>query len=194
MKKQIESKVLAIILVAVFIVSLNSIAFAGPSNIAQLAKASASAEVNSDFSASKVIDGLIRISEKGEWASDSKVNFWGGINYPWIQLDWEESQLIDKIVFYDRVSLKSHLTGGTLQFSDGTEISVNLIPNDGSACVVTFPAKKIEWFRFVVSDGNGDNLGLSEIEVFPSTEGELDHVSMVDPYIETTRGRYIFFS
>ena len=36
-------------------------------------------------------------------------------------------------------------------------------------------------------------MGLSEIEVFPSTEGELDPVSMVDPYIETTRGRYFFF-
>lgn len=166
---------------------------AGPSNIALFAKASASAELNKNYSANNVIDGLIRISGKGEWASDSKVNFWGGINYPWIQLDWGEKQLIDKIVFYDRPTLEVHLAGGTLQFSDGSELSVNLIPNNGSACVITFPAREIEWFRFVVSDGTGDNMGLSEIEVYPSTEGELDPVSMVDPYIETTRGRYFFF-
>jgi predicted alpha-1,2-mannosidase len=85
------------------------------------------------------------------------------------------------------------LGGGTLQFSDGTQLSVNLIPNDGSPRVIEFPAKNINWIKFVVSDGDGDNMGLSEIEVFPSTEGELDPVSMVDPYIETTRGRYFFF-
>jgi len=189
MKKLIESKVL----LAFFFLLLNFNVLAGPGNIASLAKVSASAELNSDYSANKVIDGLIRISDIGEWASNSKVNFWGGVNYPWIQLNWDESQLIDKVVFYDRVSLDSHLAGGTLQFSDGTELSVNLIANDGRACVVKFPAKKVEWIRFLVTDGIGDNLGLSEIEVFPSTAGELDPVSMVDPYIETTRGRYFFF-
>lgn len=69
---------------------------------------------------------------------------------------------------------------------------MNLIPNDGSACVIKFPAKNVDWFRFVVSDETGDFIGISEIEVFPSAKGELDPVSMVDPYIETTRGRYFF--
>ncbi|HCC70216.1 MAG TPA: glycoside hydrolase, partial [Bacteroidales bacterium] len=166
---------------------------AGPGNIAYLAKVSASVELNSDYPANNIIDGLIRISGIGEWASDSKQNPWGGINYPWIRLDWDQKHLIDKIVFYDRSSLDTHLGGGTLQFSDGSELSVNLIPNDGRARVIEFPAKEIDWFRFVVTDGMGDNIGLSEIEVFPSTEDELDPVSMVDPYIETTRGRYFFF-
>lgn len=193
MKKITGHKFLSSVIIICFFLSLNDAALAGPGNIAQLAKASASAELNSGYAASLVNDGLIGINNIGEWASDSKVNFWGGINYPWIQLDWDENQLIDKIVFYDRTTLKSHLAGGTLHFSDGSELSVNLIPNNGSACVVTFPAKNIKWFKFVVSDGNGDNLGLSEIEVFQSTKGKLDPVSMVDPYIETTRGRYIFF-
>ena len=166
---------------------------AGPNNIAPLAKVSASAQLNSNYSADNVIDGIIRTSEIGEWASNSKTNFWGGINYPWVKLEWEESKYIDKIVFYDRVSLKTHLAGGTLQFSDGSELSVNLIPNNGSAHVVKFPPKEIKWFRFVVSDGTGDFMGLSEIEVFPSTIGELEPIALVDPYIETTRGRYFFF-
>ncbi len=192
-KLRVESRLLTTVLLTGLFISLSYTVFAGPGNIAQLARVSASVELNSDYSAGHVNDGLIAMSDLGEWASDSKVNFYGGINYPWIQLDWEESQLIDKIVFYDRASLKSHLAGGTIKFSDGSELSVNLIPNDGSACVIKFPAKSIEWFRFVVSDGTGDFLGLSEIEVFPSTQGELDPVSMVDPYIETTRGRYFFF-
>ena len=193
MRKRANSRFLITLLSTGFFISLGCIVFAGPDNIAQLATVSASTELNGVYSANNVNDGLIRISDMGEWASDSKVNFWGGINYPWIQLDWDESKRIDKIIFYDRASLKSHLAGGTLQFSDGSELSVNLIRNDGSACVIKFPAKKVEWFRFVVSDGTGDYLGLSEIEVFPSTEGALDPVSMVDPYIETTRGRYFFF-
>ncbi len=187
-----NQRILRILFYCFFIAGTVNV-YAGPDNIAPLAKVSASAALNSDYSAKNVIDGLIRISEIGEWASDSKTNFWGGVNYPWIQMDWKENQLIDKIVFYDRVSLKTHLAGGTLQFSDGSELSVNLIPNDGSARVVEFPAKEIKWFRFVVSDGTGDYMGLSEIEVFPATEGELDPVSLVDPYIETTRGRYFFF-
>ena len=193
MKKQIESKVLTIILVAVFIVSLNSIAFAGPSNIAQLAKASASAELNSDYSASKVIDGLIRFSEKGEWASDSKMVHWGGINYPWVQLNWEVPQTINKIILYDRPDESTHTAGGTLIFSDGSKISIHTIPNNGAPKAITFPEKTVKWIKFEVTDGTGDNLGLSEIEVYPAPKNYEDIVSFVDPYIETTRGRYFFF-
>ena len=117
--------------------------YAGPGNIATLAKVKASAELDENFKASNVNDGQIRIHKIGEWASDSKVNFWGGVNYPWIRLSWDEPQFIDKIVFYDRPTPEAHLAGGTIEFSDGSELSVNLIPNDGSACVVTFPPKKL---------------------------------------------------
>jgi len=184
---------LIIVLVCSYLATVNLTVLAGPGNIASQAQISASAELNENYSANNIVDGQIRISGIGEWASDSKQNPWGGINYPWIQLNWDEKKHIDKIVFYDRPGLETHLAGGTLQFSDGSEMSVNLIPNDGRACVVQFPKKEIEWFRFVVTDGFGDYLGLSEIEVFPSTEGELEPVSLVDPYIETTRGRYFFF-
>ncbi|MCG8307406.1 MAG: GH92 family glycosyl hydrolase [Cytophagales bacterium] len=166
---------------------------AGPQNIAPIAKVSASAELDPAFSARNVNDGLIRIADMGEWASNSTANFWGGVNYPWIQLDWEEHHVIDKIILYDRVSLDSHLGGGTLRFSDGSELSVNLIPNDGSARVIEFSARNVNWVRFITTDGSGNHLGLSEIEVFPSTADDLEPVAMVDPYIETTRGRYFFF-
>lgn len=181
----------AVVFFALLIVSITI--QAGSDNIAIKAKVTASSELSDNYSPQNINDGLIRISDIGEWASDSKTNYWGGVNYPWVKLEWIEHHLIDKIIFYDRVDLKSHMGGGTLQFSDGSEISVNLIPNDGSARVIEFPAKNINWIRFVVTDGEGDHLGFSEIEVFPSTKDELDPVSMVDPYIETTRGRYFFF-
>ncbi len=166
---------------------------AGPGNIAVKARATASASAENSYGASKVNDGLARYGSMGEWASDSKMNFWGGVNYPWVQLDWERPQTINRIVLYDRVHLNSHTSGGTLFFSDGSEISVTAIPNDGSPKTVAFPAKKVQWVKFQVTDGHGDHLGLSEIEVFPAPEDYKDPVSWVDPYIETTRGRYFYF-
>ena len=191
--KNYRNRILQAITLFCFLFVVSNKLFAGPDNIALFAKATASASKDKAYAADKVNDGIIGISEMGEWASDSKVNFWGGVNYPWIKLEWNEHYLIDKIIFYDRVALNSHLGGGTLQFSDGSEISVNLIPNDGSPRLIEFPAKNVNWIKFVVTDGDGENLGLSEIEVFPATEEELDPVSLVDPYIETTRGRYFFF-
>ena len=96
-----SAKIISKIVLFCFLVAGNAAVFAGPDNIALQAKASASAVLNGDFSAANVNDGLIGISEIGEWASDSRENFWGGINYPWIQLDWNENQFIDKIILYD---------------------------------------------------------------------------------------------
>ncbi len=166
---------------------------AGPDNIAGTATVKASASLNSDFAVINVIDGKARYANIGEWASDSRMNFWGGVNYPWVQLDWDSPQTINKIVLFDRATLNSHTAGGTLYFSDGTEVSVTAIPNDGSPKTVFFPEKKVEWVKFMVTDGDGDHLGLSEIEVFPAPTDYDDYVSWVDPYIETTRGRYFYF-
>lgn len=162
-------------------------------NIADRAKVSASASLDTTYGAPNVNDGLVHYRSIGEWASDSKMNFWGGVNYPWVQLDWEGSQTINKIILYDRVSLSSHTAGGTLFFSDGTEISVAAIPNNGSPKTIVFPEKKVQWVKFQITDGHGDHLGLSEIEVFPSPTDYRDPVSWVDPYTETTRGRYFYF-
>src|SRR5690606_10551155 len=100
---------------------------------------------------------------------------------------------INRVVLFDRPSLKEHIAGGRLIFSDGTTIYVNQIPNNGEGKAVNFEPKSVEWVRFETTDGTGSELGLSEIEVFPAFEEFSDYVSMVDPYIETNRGRYFFF-
>ena len=167
---------------------------AGPKNIAHLAAVTSSTDQSESFSATHVNDGLIRIHDKGEWACEGETVFWGYIRYPWIQLDWEDEVSIDKIIIYDRPSQKEHTAGGTLSFSDGSKIKVTAIPNDGAPKLISFPRKKVSWVRFQVTDGDGFNLGLSEIEVFPSPESYDDLVSWVNPFVETTRGRYFFFT
>ncbi len=177
------------------IINITSLgALAGPGNIAQLARVSSSTQQSDQFSKDMINDGIIRVDGQGEWACEGQTIFWGYIRYPWIQLDWSEEVSIDKIIIYDRPTPKEHSAGGTLTFSDGSEIKVTAIPNDGAPKLISFPRRKVKWLRFQVTDGDGFNLGLSEIEVFPSPEGYNDLVSWVNPFVETTRGRYFYFT
>jgi predicted alpha-1,2-mannosidase len=166
---------------------------AGTDNIAPQAKISASTTLNESFKADNVIDGLIGIQNKGEWACEGVTTDWGYVRFPWIQLDWEQPQAINKILLYDRASAAEHIASGKLVFSDGSVVWVNEIPNDGTAKLVTFETKRITSVRFVTTDGDGKDLGFSEIEVFPARTQNTDYVGWVDPYIETNRGRYFFF-
>ncbi len=170
-----------------------SYTFSGPDNIATQAKVTASSFIGPGFEPSKATDGHISILNKNEWVSNSEITYWGQINYPWIQLTWNTTKFIDKVILYDRPNEESHIAGGVLHFSDGSKIDVLQIPNDGTGKVISFSSKSVKWIRFEVTDGDGIGLGFSEIEVYPSPMDYPDYISWVDPYIETTRGRYFFF-
>ncbi|RPE12531.1 glycoside hydrolase family 92 protein [Chitinophaga lutea] len=166
--------------------------FAGPGNIAATASVTASSEAGGKGKAQQVVDGIIRTDGIGEWVSNSKVTFWGYIDYPWVQLDWKTPQTVNKIVLYDRAAETSHNAGGMLIFSNGTRIPVFEIPNNGAPKVVSFADQTVSWVRFETTDADGPNVGLSEMEVFPAPARFADPVSWVDPYIESARGRYFF--
>ncbi len=168
-------------------------ASAGPYNIAPQATVTASTILNKNFKAENVIDGIIGIDGKGEWACEGDTTDWGYVRFPWIQLNWKQLQVITKIVLFDRSNMHDHIAGGKLIFSDGSQIMVDEIPNDGTGKAIKFDEKKVVWVRFETTDGKGRDLGFSEIEVYPSFSESKDYVSWVDPYIETNRGRYFFF-
>ncbi|MDR2776401.1 MAG: discoidin domain-containing protein, partial [Tannerella sp.] len=171
--------------------SFTSNLIAGPDNIAPFAWVTASS-VSSDSHEHNVIDGRPGVENRYEWASQSHATYWGE-NYPWIQLTWDQPRVINRIILYDRATPASHTAGGILHFSDGTSLLVLAVPNNGEAKTVDFPAKKVRWVKFEVTDGDGPQLGLSEMEVYPAPEDYPDYVSKVDPYIESARGRYFFF-
>lgn len=166
---------------------------AGTGNIAPNAKITVSTSHSEAFRGENIADGIIGVDGMGEWACQGDTTDWGYIRLPWVQLTWDQPQWVNKVVLYDRPSMRHNIAGGKLMFSDGTVIWVNQIPADGTGKAIQFPAKKTEWIRFVTHDGTGRELGFSEIEVFPSPEQATDYISWVDPYIETNRGRYIFF-
>lgn len=161
-------------------------------NIAPLAKATVSDALNPEYGASCLNDGLIMYDGKGEWACKGLVAPWGVMHMPWAMLEWDNEVYIDRIVLYDRVCSDEHLAGGTLSFSDGSKISVLTIPDNGSPKSISFPAKNVKWVKFEATDGKGKNIGLSEIEVFEALNNTSGFTEWVDPYIETTRGRWFF--
>lgn len=161
-------------------------------NIAPYAKASASNFLGTGYEAEHLNDGIIMEDGRGEWACKGYVASWGEMYLPWAKLEWDKEVWIDRVVLYDRPSLKEHIAGGTLEFSDGTTLSVTEIPNDGTGKEISFSKKKVKWIRFEATDGNGKDLGLSEIEVYRARTDESQFVEWADPYIETTRGRWFY--
>lgn len=168
-------------------------AAAGPYNIAPDATVTTSGNRSEQTAGKGAVDGIIGVDGQSEWVSDSHCTTWGEISYPWIRLEWEAPRSVEKVVIYDLPALDRHSAGGTLKFSDGSTVKVDCIPNDGRAREVTFAPRQTKWVKFLVTDGDGANLGLSEIEVYPSAKDYADYVSICDPYIESARGRYFFF-
>ena len=168
-------------------------AFAGPENIAAAARVESSSRKSAAFQASHTTDGIIGVDGTGEWACEGVTTDWGYIRFPWVTLSWDKEVSVERIVMFDRPSLAEHVAGGKLLFSDGSVIRVNQIPNNGWGKEIRFPKKNIRWVKFEVTDGTGKDLGLSEFEIYSSADAAGDHVSYVDPYIETNRGRYFFF-
>ena len=171
----------------------SAVVMASTDNIAPTARVSVSTALTRELDGSKAVDGVIGVDGAGEWACDGVLTSWGDMRFPWLQLTWTDTQTVDRIVLYDRANGYDNIAGGKLLFSDGSVIWVNQLPPDGTGKELRFPSKKITWVRFQVTDGEGKDLGLSEIEVFQAPEQARDYVALVDPYIETNRGRYFYF-
>lgn len=182
------------IIATVFLLAFWSLyCFALGDNIAPEAKVKVSSALSEEYGGEYAVDGKIRLYDAGEWRSASGMTFWGEIDYPWLELKWEDKKAVNRVVLYDRPDMKSHTAGGILHFSDGSQILVHQIPNDGSPKTVSFPTKRVDWIKFEVTDADGVHAGLSEIEVYTAEESIKDYVAKVDPFIESARGRYFFF-
>jgi len=138
-------------------------------NRAPEAKVSVSSEYGHDWRGAMAVDGKGR-QRNGTWASAAE-------STPWIRLDWPREVTIRGVRFCDRPNMEDHSEAGTLTFSDGSEVRVKGIPNDGSVKTVLFEPKSVRWVLFQVTGGSGPNLGLCEFEVLSG--GEMSHVPIV---------------
>ncbi len=138
-------------------------------DIALTARATASSQT-SDQPAANAIDGVIGgypDNPSAEWSTN------GGGAGSWLQLTWSSPQTFDTIVLYDRPNLNDQITGGNIQFSDGTSIPVGTLPNNGTAYTLTFTAKTVTSLQLNITSVSPttSNIGLAEIQVYNTGNG-----------------------
>lgn len=167
--------------------------WSNPYNIAPKAHVTASSTLSEEYLPANVVDGVIGVDNIGEWAEKGENNYWGHCILPWIKLEWNEEQWINKIILYDRVNRYDHIAAVRVEGSNGFSKVYHGLPNHGLPYVINIPKMKVSWLKFYAVDGDGKNLGFSEIEVYPSPEDYVDYVSWVDPYIETVPTRFFYF-
>jgi len=97
------------------------------------------------------------------------INEWatlGELDGAWIQLSWPNLIRANRIILYDRPNFTDQIIRATLTFSDGSNIGIGPLPNNGSPYVVNFPIKTFSWVKLTIVKGIGHNIGLSEFEVY----------------------------
>jgi hypothetical protein len=142
---------------------------AAPENLAVEALLSGSGK---DFSGAT--DGVKQQAGKGEWLGGSPNDWWGEIHYPKLELKWNTPRKVNKVRIYDRPSLEEHMAACVLKFSDGSEVHVFAVPNDGAPKTVVFEPRTVTSMKLDVVDGIGTQIGLSEIEVVYDPEAKPD--------------------
>lgn len=140
------------------------------SNLAYNATVEASSE-NTDTGqyCTNVIDGIILGYPYGNSLFTFYDKEWttlGEKSGAWIQLSWPTLIEANRIILYDRPNFDDHIIRGTLTFSDGSEIPVGSLPNNGSQYIVDFKAKTFDWVKLTVDRAEGYNIGISEFEVY----------------------------
>ncbi len=142
----------------------------GGRNVATEALARAS---SSNFAArqapGKAIDGTVAGAPgaaRHEWATR------GGGSGSWLLLSWNAPQRLDEVDLYDRPNPLDQVTGGVLQFSDGSTIRVGPLPNGAVPKVIHFSPRTVTALRFTVTrvSQTTRSAGLAEIRAYQAAD------------------------
>lgn len=113
----------------------------------------------------KAVDGYALgypTARSKEWATSN------GTVGSWLQLDFPVATAVNGVVLHDRPTLGDHITGATLEFSDGSTVETGPLPNNSSGLTLEFPLRTTTSVRLTVTSVSGTtrNVGLAEIEVY----------------------------
>jgi hypothetical protein len=86
----------------------------------------------------------------------------------WLKLNWSSPVTLATIILQDRPNLNDQITSATLTFSDGTQIAVGALPNDGSPLTVIVPDITTSTVTPTINSVSPttQNVGLAEIQAF----------------------------
>jgi LmbE family N-acetylglucosaminyl deacetylase len=134
-------------------------------NIAPQASVTSSTERTPTQAAIKAIDGVISgypTNPSAEWAT---VTEHAGA---WIKLTWPSSRAIDRIVLHDRPNLDDQILSATLSFSNGADVAVGTLANNGGAVDIPVSPRNVTWVQLTVNTVSSKTfeIGLAEILVY----------------------------
>ena len=85
----------------------------------------------------------------------------------WLRLDWDDNYEVSSARLFDRPNLNDQITSAHLEFSDGSQVQVGALPNDGRALEISFEPRAIRWVKLVIDSVSvsTSDIGLAEIEI-----------------------------
>ncbi|MGZ6800850.1 MAG: DUF7402 domain-containing protein, partial [Mycobacteriaceae bacterium] len=125
----------------------------------------ASSQKSTAQSAEKARDGYALgapMDSSKEWVTA------GGKANSWIQYSFAVPTTLDGVTLFDRPNLNNQITGGTLNFSDGSSVPVGALPNNGSGMTISFPARTVTSVRLNITSVSATtvDVGLAEFEAY----------------------------
>ena len=141
----------------------------GGTDVALNASVSASSQT-SQQPATAAVDGIVSgypDNSSAEWSTN------GGGAGSWLKLTWTSPVTLSEIILHDRPNTNDQITSGTLTFSNGTQIPVGALPNDGSGLTVNVPNITTTTLTLTVNSvsPSTQNVGLAELEAWGTSGG-----------------------
>lgn len=139
-----------------------------PVDLARSATATASSQSTATGqTAAKAVDGVLGGypgDHTAEWASA------GGGAGTTLSLAWSAPVTLGRVVLHDRPNTDDRVTGAVLTFSDGSQVAVPALADDGSATTVTFTPRATASLRLAITSVSSTtrNAGLSELLAYSS--------------------------
>ena len=140
----------------------------------------------------KVVDGFTdgQLDDDSGDASHEWVSR-GQKSGAWVKLSWTQPVTFTQIVLYDRPNSRDQVSGATVFFSDGTQVSTGILWNNGGATYVNLASPKTVtslMFKVTHVSPSTTDVGLAELQVFnrPVESFKNQHIK---PVVQTKRAR-----
>lgn len=111
--------------------------------------------------AEKAVDGY-PMDAGHEWVTN------GETAGSWIRCSFPSPTPLEGVTLFDRPNLDDHVTGATLEFSDGSSVPVVALPNNGSGLTIRFPIRTVTSVRLKITSVSATTTaaGLAEFEAW----------------------------
>ena len=89
----------------------------------------------------------------------------GGVG-SWVSVAFDAPVALSRILIADSAGLDGHVELARLLFSDGSEIAVDALSDNGAPSVIEFPTKTVSSFKLEIQRATGVNFGIAELAAY----------------------------